>query len=367
MGRMPTRRLDVPVPNAHILTDMIDSNGLFAATMAATGFVPPELPDGHPTPEALASADHTTRFWTSPHIGELRVGSPDHAREVCRMFRETFNPYRPAVIAWPKLSPDMLQRVMSLPIWDIAVHTEGRARLRFASYAATLRTPEVRDAVMLNAWEEHRHKEVLGNMVKAYGITLGPEPAYRVPRDPEWMYIVTGYCECIDSFFAFGLFELARRSGFFPGELVETFEPVIQEECRHILLFANLMAFQRASLPWWRRIAFELRVAAAWLYIAWERLVLARSMKANGMGTGQDSNFTMSSAQAVTPVDTGVRDLLMLCLQENDRRFAGYDTRFVRPKTIPALARVALFLTRPWAKTRRGGERNSDERSPAGG
>jgi len=67
------------------------------------------------------------------------------------MFRETFNPYRPAVLAWPKLSPDMLQRVTSLPIWDIAVHTEGRARLRFASYAATLQTPEVRAAVMLNA------------------------------------------------------------------------------------------------------------------------------------------------------------------------------------------------------------------------
>jgi hypothetical protein len=304
------------------------------------------------------------------------------------MFRETFNPYRPAVLAWPKLSPDMLQRVTSLPIWDIAVHTEGRARLRFASYAATLQTPEVRAAVMLNAWEEHRHKEVLSNMVNAYGIALGPEPAYRVPRNPEWMYLVTGYSECIDSFFAFGLFELARRSGFFPVELVETFEPVMQEECRHILLFANLVAWQRASLPWWRRIAFELRIAAAWFYIAWERLVLARSMKVNGMGTGQDSNFTMTSARTVTPVEIGVHDLMMLCLQENDRRFAGYDARFVRPTTIPALARLALFLARPWARKRQGepeqvtpwvtagrrtrhgradAERAPDEQSPAGG
>jgi hypothetical protein len=329
---------------------MSENNDLFAATMAASGFAPPELPDGPPSPEAMDAADRTTRYWTSPHIGELRPGSPDHQHEACRMFRETFNPYRPAVIAWPRISPEMLQRVTSLPIWDIAVHTEGRARLRFASYAATLESPEVRDVVMLNAWEEHRHKEVLSNLVKAYGITLGPEPAYRVPRDPEWMYIVTGYCECIDSFFAFGLFELARRSGFFPVELVETFEPVMQEECRHILLFANLIASQRASLPWWRRVAFELRVMAAWVYIAWERLVLARSMKANGMGTGQDTNFTMTSAQAVTPVEIGIRDLMKLCLEENDRRFAGYDQRLVRPTTIPALARFALFLTKPWAR-----------------
>jgi hypothetical protein len=344
---------------------MTGHNDLFAAMMAAVGFAPPELPEGEPKPEALERMDRTSRYWTSSQVNELRVGSPAHQHEVCRMFRETFNPYRPAVIAWPKLTPDMQRRVTSLPIWDIAVHTEGRARLRFASYAATLDIPEVRDAVMLNAWEENRHKEVLGNLAKAYGIALGPEPVYRVPRDPEWMYLVTGYCECIDSFFAFGLFELARRSGFFPAELVETFEPVMQEECRHILLFANLVAGQRASLPWWKRIALELRIVAAWFYIAWERLVLARNVKSNGMGTGQDSNFTMTSAQAVTSIDIGFRELMKLCLQENDRRFAGYDARFVRPTTVPALARVALFLTRPWA--RKSGGKTSDERSTAGG
>jgi hypothetical protein len=365
--RWQVNGLDVATVNAHIRTDMIDHSDLFAAKMAAIGFAPPELPDGQPTPEALEAADRASRFWTSAHAGELRVGSPDHRREACRMFRETFNPYRPAVIAWPKLTPDMLQRVTSLPIWDIAVHTEGRARLRFASYAAIAPTPEIRDALMLNAWEENRHKEVLSNLVKAYGISLGPEPAYRVPRDPEWMYLVTGYCECIDSFFAFGLFELARRSGFFPLELVQTFEPVIQEECRHILLFANLVAWQRASLPWWRRIGFELRVMAAWVYIAWERLVLARSMKSNGMGTGQDSNFTMSSAQAVTPVEIDGRDLMTICLEENDRRFAGYDARLVRPKAIPALVRMALFLTRPWVRKRQSDASRVDERSPAGG
>ena len=118
------------------------------------------------------------------------------------------------------------------------------------------------------------------------------------PRDPQWAFLITGYCECIDSFFAFGLFELARRSGFFPAELVETFEPVIQEECRHILLFANLVAWQRANLPWWRRLYFELRVAAVWAVIAWERIVLARSMDAKGDNKGDKHVSTAPSPRA---------------------------------------------------------------------
>ena len=144
--------------------------------------------------------------------------------------------------------PRRCGRLTSLPIWDIAVQTEGKARLRMLSYAAALRDPALSAAIGLNGWEEGRHKEVLSNLVQAYGIALAPEPAYLEPRDPEWAYLVTGFSECIDSFFAFGLFELARRSGYFPPELVETFEPVIQEEARHILLFANWLAWHRRNI-----------------------------------------------------------------------------------------------------------------------
>ena len=108
---------------------------------------------------------------------------------------------------------------------------------------------------------------MLSNLVQAYGIALEAEPAYVAPRDTEWAYLVTGFSECIDSFFAFGLFELAKRSGFFPPELVDTFEPVMQEECRHILLFANWLAWHRRTMPWWRRPWFELRVAAVWAFL----------------------------------------------------------------------------------------------------
>ena len=62
----------------------------------------------------------------------------------------------------------------------------------------------------------------------------------------------------------------------------------------------------------------------------------------------QDNNFTVSGSKAVSDVDIGIRELLKLCLSENDRRFAGYDARLLRPKTVPRLTRFACrFLRHP--------------------
>jgi hypothetical protein len=300
-----------------------------------------------PDAATLAAAEARARHWLSPHEGPLKPGSPEHKSATCRMFADTFNPYKPSVIPWPKLSPEALARITSLPIWDIAVQTEGRARLRMAAYAETLSDPELREAIARNGWEENRHKEVLARLVAAYGIALAPEPAYVAPRDAEWAYLKTGFAECIDSFFAFGLFEAARRSGFFPPELTDTFEPVIQEECRHILLFANWLAWHRANLPLHRRILFELRVVAVWVALAVERAGLARTLGGRPPPK-DDKNFTITSAEALSAEAMTFRDLIDLCLAENDRRFAGYDARLLRPTTMPAIARLLRrFLRAP--------------------
>ena len=296
-----------------------------------------------PDPDALARADYASRHWVSDESGPLRPGSDAHKRACARMFRDTFNPYKPTIIDWPVLGQAERDRLVTLPIWDIAVHTEGHARIRMLSYADSITDPDWRGAVALNGWEEGRHKTVLSNLVAAYGIDLGEEPPYPRPRYPEWAYLVTGFSECIDSFFAFGLFAMAKRSGFFPPELVETFEPVIQEECRHILLFANWVAAQRATMPWWRRIVFELRVAAVWVFLGWERIGMARGIDG---GPPQDHNFTVKGAKAVGDGDVSLRQLMALCLEENDRRFAGYDRRLRRPTTMPWLTRVALKVLR---------------------
>ena len=272
----------------------------------------------------------------------IRRGSAAHKALFCRTLLDTFDPYKPAVIDWPELDAPARERLVSLPIWDIAVQTEGRARLNVATYAAQARDPLLREAIELNAFEEGRHRDVLSNLVTAYGIVLAPEPEYPAPRDAEWAFMVTGYSECIDSFFAFGLFESAKRSGFFPPELVDTFEPVMQEEARHILFFVNWAAWHRRNMPLWRRPWFELKVLAVWAFLVWERIGIARDV---GHGV-QDNNFTMTGAKSVGE-DINVTGLLNLCLAENERRMSPYDQRLLRPRAVPALARLARRLVRP--------------------
>ena len=269
-----------------------------------------------------------------PYPARIRLGSEAHKALFCTTLLDTFDPYKPAVIDWPELGPEALARVTGLPIWDIAVQTENKAGLRVKAYAELVSDPLLKQAVELNGFEESRHRHVLSNLVQAYGIALKPEEPVKPPGDAEWAFMVTGFSECIDSFFAFGLFAAARRSGYFPPELVETFEPVVHEEARHILFFVNWVAWKRRNMALWRRPWFELKVAAVWLFLAWERMGLAKDV-----GTAEETNFTVAGGEAVAGID--VPGLMDLCLAENDRRLAPYDPRLIRPQFFPRLVRLA--------------------------
>ena len=296
---------------------------------------------------AVKTADRAARQWRAGGDGPIVPGSEAHKIAFCNMLLATHNPYKPTVLDWPALEPEARLRLVGLPIWDIAVQTEGKARQRVLSYAGLIDDPLLRRAIELDGFEEGRHKEVLSHLVRAYGIALAPEPEYLPPRDPEWAFMVTGFSECIDSFFAFGLFALAQRSGFFPAALVDTFEPVMQEEGRHILFFVNWVAWHRANLHWWRRPMFRAKILAVWAFLLWERIGLARGLDGAAASEPQDNNFTVTGAKSVGAVDLSAAQLIDLCLGENERRLAGYDERLLRPRFVPGVMRVVRRFLRP--------------------
>src|SRR4051812_6561935 len=115
----------------------------------------------------ITAADAGARRWDAATGGAFRPGSDAHKAAFCRMLLDTHDPYKPAAIEWPALDAEARDRLVSLPIWNIAVQTEGKASARVRAYAGVVSDRLLREAVLLNGFEEARHKQVLANLVAA--------------------------------------------------------------------------------------------------------------------------------------------------------------------------------------------------------
>ncbi len=267
----------------------------------------------------------------------MDMGSVAHRDLFCQAFIATHRRWDPADLAWPDLGRDALDRLRRLPFWGEAVATERETGEKITAYAATVVDPVLREAITLQGIEEVRHAHLLEVMLVRYGIQVTPRPTAPLPRDLEGGFVETGYGECIDSFFAFGLFELARRAVLVPPALLALVEPVIDEEARHIIFFTNWAAYRQRSAA--RRSVVRRAVRALRYYLRAGRRRLEAVRSASGVG------FTASGARAVS-VDVSAEAFLATCLAENERRLAGFDPRLLRPRLVPRLARIALVAMR---------------------
>lgn len=270
----------------------------------------------------------------------LETGSAEHRRLLARFFLDTHLEYAPERIEWPALGEEELERLTSLPFWQEAISTENVTSNTVA--AATELEPDegVRRAIELQGFEEHRHARLLIALTSHYRIPV-TAPARYVPCSLESDFLFAGFGECFDSFFAFGLFALAQESGLFPPTLVKVFEPVMQEEARHILFFTNWVMYRRSQLPWWKRPAFRAR--CAWIIVKQvaSRLKTARAL--GGKPGDSSENFTLTAHRNLRAPVT-LHRLLELCLRENERRLGEYDPRLARPRLVPAIAGLLCRL-----------------------
>lgn len=272
----------------------------------------------------------------------MRIGSGDHLTLFCRAFIDSHRAFDPAALPWPALAPAEVAKLRALPFWDEAIRTERRTGAKVSAYAALESPPLLREAVALQGYEEERHARLLATLIARYGIRVDPGPETALPRDLEWAFTRTGYGECIDSFFAFGLFALARDIEFLPHPLLDLLEPIVQEEARHILFLVNWVAFKRWQRPAPARPLHRARCVAAFVGAAYDRARSAGNVAAGG--SGSKDGFTASGAGSIAG-DFSLRDFVARCLAENARRFAPYDPRLLRPRLVPALARAYLAVT----------------------
>ena len=265
----------------------------------------------------------------------MKIGSEAHKELFCRSFMESHLNYEPERLPWPQLDGLALERLRGIPFWEKALDTEREAGALVAAYAETVSDPVLREAIALQGVEEARHARLIDTLIKQYGIEITVRPNVELPSNLEQAITTFGFEECLDSFFAFGLFDIARQANFLPEQFFTIFDPVLDEEARHIVFFVNWVTYLQISRG---RGAIVLRAAhALWHY----GRALRNLIEAFGESDTSGAGFTATGASAFA-IDLTPEMFLSACLQANARRMSRFDDRLLQPQLIPAIANAAL-------------------------
>ena len=265
----------------------------------------------------------------------MKIGSAAHKELFCQSFMATHLEYEPENLPWPTLDSDKLTLLQGIPFWEKARDTERKAGVMVSAFAEIVDDKVIQDAIALQGREENRHARLIQTLINRYNIEVVAPAAIELPKNIEVAFSNFGFEECLDSFFAFGLFGIAREAGFFPEQLFTIFNPILDEEARHIVFFVNWFSYMQVYRGW----GFPpLRASKTlWHYSHALRDLIEAFSGSDKNGTG----FTATNASAFD-VDLTPEKFLNACLQENQKRMSKFDTRLLQPRLLPQLCSIAL-------------------------
>lgn len=272
----------------------------------------------------------------------MKIGSQTHKELFCQSLIDSHIEYQPEQLPWPELEPADLERLRQVPFWEEALNTELAAGAKIAAYLPLIDDPLVRQAVALQGEEESRHGRLFRFLIEHYGIELSGRAPDPVTGAIEPAFLEFGYGECLDAFLGFGVFKIARESGFLPTALFDIFDILLQEEARHIVFFVNWVAYMQVQRGRGNR---ALRAASSlWHYGRAVKGLMALVGRATDDEDDEaDNDFSATEAAAFLE-DLTIQRLLSECLAENKRRMSSFDSRLLQPRLLPSLAQTALSV-----------------------
>jgi hypothetical protein len=267
----------------------------------------------------------------------MQLGSTIHRDLFCQSFHASYLDYDPTRLPFPDLNPEQLALLQGIPFWEKARDTERRAGALVAAFAETLQDPSIREAMALQGREELRHARLIQTLIDRYSLPVNQPPEIKLPPQLDAEFVLFGFGECLDSFFAFGLFEIARQAELLPEALFTIFDPILDEEARHIVFFVNWFTYMQIQQG-------QGFLPLRWLKTGWgysrslQNLISAFTSK-NSSGAGFTATNANAFALEITPAQFGET-----CLQENRRRMSQFDPALLQPVLLPQLCQMALRL-----------------------
>ncbi len=267
----------------------------------------------------------------------MKIGSVEHKELFCRSFMESYREYEPELLPWPDLEEPALASLRGIPFWEKALDIEREAGAMVGGYATLVKDPRIHEVITLQGEEESRHARLIKTLIERYGIEISPRPSVVVPQNIEPAFTTFGFEECLDSFFAFGLFAIADEANLFPEQLFTIFDPILDEEGRHIVFFVNWFTYTQIQQGWG---FYVLRgIKTLWYY----GRAISNLVTAFGDSDSSGTGFTATGA-GVFADDLTLEKFLAVCLRENERRMSKYDTRLLQPRFLPRLVSIVLSV-----------------------
>lgn len=265
----------------------------------------------------------------------MKLGTETHKELFCRSFMESHLRYEPSELPWPELDDPTLALLRGIPFWKKALDTERKAGVLVTAYANLVDDPVLRDAIALQGEEETRHARLIATLIDHYGVKVGEPSAINLPQNIEQNFTHFGFEECLDSFFAFGLFAVAREAGVFPEEIFTIFDPILDEEARHIVFFVNWFTYQQ--IQYGQGFAGLRAIPTLWHY----GIALRSLLDAVGKGGTSGDGFTVTNAKTFS-MNLTLERFLSTCLEENQRRMSKFNPELLQPQLMPRLTSIAL-------------------------
>ena len=267
----------------------------------------------------------------------MKLGSEQHKELFCRSFIDSYLDYEPEKLPWPELDSISLQKLQAIPFWKEALITELEAGAMVGTFAETVSDPLIKEAIALQAYEESRHARLVDFLIKHYDIEISEATTPEIPQNIENAFINFGFAECLDSFFAFGMFGIAHQASYLPESIFTIFDPILHEEARHIVFFVNWFTYWQinrgSGFVGWRgaRTLWHYGQALQKLSQAFDR---SEEDKEGKPFTASEATHFMDNLTA--------KQFFSTCLQENAQRMSSFDERLLQPQFLPVLSRFAL-------------------------
>lgn len=266
----------------------------------------------------------------------IKLGSQEHKKLFCQHFLDTHLQYEPETIPWPKLEGVALERMRAIPFWKEALYTERKAGVMVTRFAETVEDPVLKEAIALQGREESRHARLIAYLIDHYGIEIEEPETAEISDNIEMEFTDFGFEECLDSYFAFGMFEIAHQAQYLPEEVFQVFDPILDEEARHIVFFVNWFTYLQIH----RGQGFvPLRAFRTGLHYG-------RALKGlidvfGGVAERDDQAFTATSATMF--MDDLTPELFFnTCLAQNAHRMIQFPPELLQPELLPNLSKLAL-------------------------